>query len=106
MVRGVARQPPSTRSATARSVIRSGAIHYRQEMLMDEDYVVTCGCLRFRNTSYTLAQEIWSGGSLRASLECVVVLLRADGSGRFPIPDAVRARFIDIDAAVREAVTA
>lgn len=85
-----------------RIVIRSGTIHYRQEMLMDENYVVTCHCTAFRRTSFSLAQQIWSGGTLRATLDCVLVLLKPDGSGRFEIPEALRARFIEVDGATPE----
>ena len=86
-----------------RIVIRSGAIHYRQEMRMDEDYIVTCGCTAFRNTSFTMHQEIWAGGTLRATFDCVLVLLTRDGSARYPIPAAVRERFETIDGAKLEA---
>ncbi|MBW4708868.1 acyl-CoA thioesterase [Roseobacter sp. YSTF-M11] len=82
-----------------RIVIRSGEIHYRQEMVMDEDYVVTCGCTAFRNTSFTLAQTLWSGGTLRATFHCVLVLLTHDGAARFPIPDPVKSRFLAVDGA-------
>lgn len=82
-----------------RIVIRSGQIHYKQEIVMDEDYVVTCACTAFRTTSFTLAQTLWSGGTLRATFDCVLVLLTADGSGRYPIPDDVRQRMIDVDGA-------
>ncbi|WP_299864226.1 thioesterase family protein [uncultured Roseobacter sp.] len=82
-----------------RIVIRSGQIHYRQEMRMDEDYVVTCGCTAFRTTSFSLAQALWSGGTLRATFDCVLVLLQADGAGRYPIPGDVRQKMIDIDGA-------
>ncbi|WP_300019077.1 thioesterase family protein [uncultured Roseobacter sp.] len=82
-----------------RIVIRSGQIHYRQEMRMDEDYVVTCGCIAFRTTSFSLAQTLWAGGTLRATFDCVLVLLNADGSGRYPIPEDVRQKMIDIDGA-------
>lgn len=82
-----------------RIVIRSGQIHYRQEMRMDEDYVVTCGCTAFRTTSFSLAQTLWSGGTLRATFNCVLVLLTADGSARSQIPEHVRQRFINIDGA-------
>ncbi|WP_299961985.1 thioesterase family protein [uncultured Roseobacter sp.] len=85
-----------------RIVIRSGEIHYRREMLMDEDYVVTCGCTGFRRTSFSLAQTLWAGGSLRASFTCVLVLLTQDGSGRFPIPDEVRQRFVERDGATQD----
>ena len=95
----------SSRSYAAenpRIVIRSGNIHYKQEMLLDEDYVVTCGCTAFRNTSFTMHQEIWAGGTMRASFDCVLVLLKKDGSGRFPIPEQLRKKFMEIDKAVFE----
>lgn len=85
-----------------RIVIRSGAIHYRQEMRMDEDYIVTCGCSEFRTSSYTLAQQIWAGSTLRATFDCVLVLLQPDGSGKFPIPDAIRNRFVAVDGATQK----
>lgn len=85
-----------------RIVIRSGTIHYRREMLLGEDYVVTCGCTAFRRTSFSLAQEVWSGGSLRASFDCVMVLRTADGSAGFPIPEQIRSYFSDEEGAVEE----
>ena len=85
-----------------RIVIRSGQIRYEKEMLMDEDYAVTCGCAAFRNTSFTMHQEIWAGGRRRATFDCVLVLLKQDGSGRFPIPQDVKQKFIDLDGAVAE----
>lgn len=86
-----------------RIVIRSGNIHYRQEMLMDEDYVTTCRCHAFRNTSFTLHQQIWSGGTLRATFDSVMVLLKPDATARVPITASVRARFREIDHATQEA---
>lgn len=85
-----------------RIVIRSGTIHYKEEMRMDENYVTTCGCTAFRNTSFTLRQQLWSGGTLRASFDCVIVLLLPDGSARYAIPAAVRARFGVVDGAIQE----
>ncbi len=85
-----------------RIVIRSGTIHYRQEMLLDEDYVVTCGCTAFRNTSFSMYQELWSGGTIRATFQCVLVLLHPDGSGRYAIPDDLKQRFIEVDGAQKE----
>lgn len=87
-----------------RIVIRSGTIHYRQEMRMDEDYVTTCGCTAFRTTSFSLHQQIWADGTLRATFDCVLVLLTPDGAARLAIPDAVRARFVDVDTARPEGI--
>ena len=82
-----------------RIVLRSGEIHYKQEMLLHEDYVVTCRCTAYRKTSFTMHQELWSGGTQRAVFDCVMVLLQADGSGRYPIPDTVRQHFDTVDGA-------
>lgn len=86
-------------NAGPRIVIRSGAIHYREEMLLDEIYIVTCGCTAFRNTSFTMHQELWSDGRLRATFDCVLVLLWPDGSGRYPIPEKLRTHFQTADGA-------
>jgi acyl-CoA thioester hydrolase len=87
------------RADDPRIVIRSGAIHYREEMRMNDIYVTTCACTAFRRTSYSLHQQLWSGGTLRATFDCVMVLLTPDGGGRYPIPDALRVRFETIDKA-------
>ena len=87
------------RESDPRIVIRSGQIHYRQEMRMDENYIVTCACTAYRKTSFSQAQQLWSGGIMRATFDCVLVLLTPDGSGRYPIPDAVKTRFDTIDQA-------
>lgn len=83
-----------------RVVIRSGEVRYVEEMLMGEDYVTTAGVTAYRNTSYTMHQELWSAGRLRATFDCVIVTLFPDGSGRYPLPDAVRAHFENNDGAV------
>ena len=85
-----------------RIVIRSGQIHYRQEMLLDEDYVATCGCTAWRNSSFSLKQQVWSGGTLRTTFDCVIVLLQPDGSAKYPIPNAVKARFAAVDGATED----
>lgn len=85
-----------------RIVIRSATVLYREEMRLGESYAVTCACTAFRNTSLTMHQQIWSTGRLRATLDVVLVLLQPDGSGRYPIPEALRRHFIQIDGAVPE----
>lgn len=83
-----------------RIVIGQGTVHYIKEMLMGEDYVATCRVKAFRSTSCTMEQQLWAG-DLRATFSCVVVMLYPDGSGRYPIPDALRQRFITIDGAIK-----
>lgn len=85
-----------------RVVIRSGEVRYVEEMVMGEVYVTTAGVTAFRNTSYSMHQELWSAGRLRATFDCVIVTLRPDGSGRYPLPDDLRAHFVNVDGAVFE----
>ena len=84
-----------------RIVIRSGEVHYVEEMLRGEDYVVTTRVSAFRRTSMTVDQAIWSEGRIRATFRCVMVLLTQDGAARMPIPDDVKATLI-VDGAVAE----
>ena len=84
-------------SAEPRIVIRHGEIDWLQEMRADEDYVVASRTIGYRNTSFTMRQEIWAHGTKRATFDCVIVLLHPDGSGRMPIPDVIRERFHAVD---------
>ena len=84
-----------------RIVIGQGTVRYIKEMVMGEDYVTTCRVSAFRTTSCTMEQQLWAG-DLRALFTCVIVALYPDGSGRYPLPDTLRQRFIDVDKAVAE----
>lgn len=84
-----------------RLVIRSANIHYVREMVMGEVYVTTARVSGFRNTSFTIEQQLWSG-DLRATLTGVMVTLRSDGSGRYPLPQTLREVFIKRDGATPE----
>ncbi|MEM1371759.1 MAG: acyl-CoA thioesterase [Pseudomonadota bacterium] len=84
-----------------RIVIRSGEVHYIEEMLRDEIYIVTTAPVAYRRTSMTLEQVIWSDGRRRATFRCVMVLLTPDGSARMSIPETVTSQLI-ADGAVAE----
>ena len=86
-------------SENPRIVIAQGTIKYLAEMRMDEDYVVTCRCTGFRTASYTLHQQLWAGGTLRATFDCLMVHLEPDGRGKRPLSDSIRDRFRRIDHA-------
>lgn len=83
-----------------RVVIRSGQIRYLHELLEREDYIVTCRCTAFRNTSYALAQQVWVAGQLRATFDCILVMLDRNGAGRFALPDRLKMHFETCDGAV------
>ncbi len=65
-----------------RIVIRSAEIRYVKEMLRGETYVATARTAAFRRTSFTIQQELWSSGELRASFSCILVTLEQDGVTR------------------------
>jgi len=76
-----------------RVALHSATIRYHKEMLADESYIATARVMAFRQSSFTLDQQIWSG-DLRATLRAVMVMLRPDGSGApYPLPEALCARF-------------
>lgn len=81
-----------------RTVLRNGNIHFIREMLMGEDYVATARVTAFRNTSYTMEQQLWSG-DLRATLQAVMVMLTPDGSARMPLPQSLKDQFVEIEGA-------
>ncbi len=85
-----------------RTVLRSAEIHYRQEMLVDEIYVATARVTAFRTTSYSMEQQIWSGGHLRCIMKGVMVLRTPDGTTGMSIPDGLKAAFITRDGAQPE----
>lgn len=84
-----------------RTVLRSADIRFVREMLMGEDYVASARVTAFRNTSYTIRQELWSG-DLRATLTGVMVMLHPDGTGRYPLPDSLREHLIQSNGAVAD----
>lgn len=87
-----------TATSDPRIVIRSGEIHWMQEMLRDEIYVVTARAIAYRNTSFTLRSEIWSG-TCRARFDCVTVTLEQDGKTRRKLPASFIERISKIDGA-------
>ncbi|MEX0286732.1 MAG: acyl-CoA thioesterase [Paracoccaceae bacterium] len=81
-----------------RAVLRGGEVRFVKEMVEGESYVATARVSAFRNSSYTIEQQIWSG-DLRATFSAVMVMLLPDGSGRMPLPPALREAFETRDGA-------
>lgn len=85
-----------------RLVVRNANMHFIREMVMGEDYVATARVTAFRNTSYTLEQQLWAG-DLRATLTAVMVLLDPTGSNRLPLPQSLRDQFTHSEGATSDA---
>ncbi len=81
-----------------RTVLRNADMRFLKEMVMGEDYIATAHITSYRNTSYTIEQQLWSR-DLRATLTGVMVMLYPDGSGRYPLPAALRAHLTKTEGA-------
>lgn len=86
------------RAGDPRLVIRRAEVDYLREMRMGEDYILAARTVSFRNTSFAMEYALWAG-DLRATGSAVVVMLAPDGSGKMPIPEALRRRFEQVDGA-------
>jgi len=90
---------PRWSAARPRVVVHSFAVRFLQETLPGETYVATCRVAKFRRSSYTCDQQIWAGGTCRATMSCVLALRAPDGSGSFPIPENIIEDFRTRDGA-------
>lgn len=79
-------------------VVRDLSARYLKPMFANESYIVTARTAAFRTTSFTMEYAVYSG-DLRATGTAVIVCLKRDGTGRWPLPDAVRTRFLEEDGA-------
>ena len=84
-----------------RLVIRSTECHFRREMVIGEDFIVTARTRAFRVSSFTMDYAVYAP-DLRATGSAVLVLLNPDGNGKTPISEATQKRFVAIDGAVHE----
>ena len=84
-----------------RILLHSVHLRYVQEMLRDEDYIATARVAGFRQNSFTLDQQLWSG-TLRARMTAVIVLGQPEGDDRFALPESLKAQFLTLDRAIDE----
>jgi len=100
--RGVTDYGPSS----PRLVLKRATCDYKAEMLNGMDYVVTGRTRAFRRTSFTMEFAVWlpdpNGATCTATGEAIIVLLNRDAPGRFPIPEAGKIAFTEIDGAREE----
>ncbi len=101
-----ARQVTDYGPTAPRLVLKQVQCTYLAEMGLGLDYVVTGRVSRFRTTSFTMEFAVWLPGDTAkqtAQGTTIVVLLRQDGTGRYPIPDAGRTAFLEDDGAINDA---
>lgn len=88
-------------SASPTLVLKGVEAQYHAPMFVNEDYVVTARTTRFRNTSFRMEYAVFSQ-ELRIEGAALVVLLKQDGTGKFPLTDAMKDMFRLRDGAVQE----
>ncbi|MFC3614872.1 acyl-CoA thioesterase [Lutimaribacter marinistellae] len=93
--------PYFTTQPGPRPVIRSAEIQYIREMVAAEPYIATARVTSFRQSSFVMEQQLWSG-DLRATLRAVMVVLADDGSGKLTLPDSLRHALVERDGARAE----
>ncbi len=84
-----------------RLMIFRGEIDFLGEVFAEEDYVITCRCVAFRSTSFTLENELWAGGRLRGRFRGIMVAMQPDGSAKMPLPQSFIDVFEQVDGATR-----
>lgn len=82
-----------------RTVVHSLNVRFIREMLRDQSYVATARVTAFRNSSFTMEQQLWSQGHLCASASVIMVMLERQGTGRATLPDLLKRAFITRDGA-------
>lgn len=89
-------------AAAPKLVLRQVQVDYLQEMLLNEDYIVTGRTAALRRTSFRMDYAIWAGGTLRATSHAIIVMLNHNGTKQ-EINQNLRDTLMTRDGAVEEA---
>ncbi|SNS45775.1 acyl-CoA thioesterase [Tropicimonas sediminicola] len=79
-------------------VLKSVEARYHAPMFSGEDYIVTARTVSFRTTSFRMEYAVFAP-DCRVEGSALVVLLQRDGSGKFPLTDAMKAALRERDNA-------
>ncbi len=83
-------------------VVMTNTARYHAPMFLNEAYVTVTRAASFRNSSFRMEYATFSGGSLRATGDCIVVCLEDDATTKRPLPEAAVQAFLSRDGATRE----
>lgn len=81
-------------------VIRNSSLHYRSEVKLGQDYILTARTTSIGNTSFTMEYGVWVNGQLTTTGDAVLVTVDKNGQ-KCTLPDAVKSVFSDLDNAVQ-----
>ncbi|WP_068116996.1 acyl-CoA thioesterase [Tropicimonas marinistellae] len=85
-------------SASPELVLKSVEATYHAPMFTNEAYVVAARTVSFRTSSFRMEYAVFAP-DLRVEGAALVVLLKRDGSGRFPLSEDVKNRLQERDGA-------
>jgi len=81
-------------------VVRNASMHFRAEVKLGQDYILTARTTKIGNTSFTMEYGVWVGGNLTTTGDAVLVTI--DGQGqKCALPDTARQVFSTLDGAVQ-----
>lgn len=77
-------------------VLRNIGIHFRSEVKLLDDYILTARTTKMGNTSFTMEYGVWVGGDLKTTSDAILVMVNADKT-KCTLPAHVRDIFTTMD---------
>lgn len=87
--------------ASPELVLKSVEVTYHAPMFLNESYIVVGRTSRFRTTSFRMDYAVFAP-DLRVAGAALIVLLKRDGSGRFPLTEAMLQAMAERDGAAAD----
>ena len=81
-------------------VVRNTSLHFRAEIKLGDDYILTARTVSMGSTSFTMEQAVWSNGKLTTTGDAVLVCVDENGA-KTAIPETVKTMFRDRDGATQ-----
>jgi len=79
-------------------VVRNASLHFRAEVKLGQDYILTARTTKMGNTSFTMEYGVWTENGLVTTGDAVLVSI--DGNGqKYALPDTARQVFSSMDGA-------
>lgn len=81
-------------------VVRNAGLHFRAEVKLGQNYILTARTTKMGNTSFTMEYGVWVDGKLTTTGDAVLVTI--DGHGqKCALPDTARQVFSTFDGATQ-----
>ena len=81
-------------------VVRNAGLHFRAEVTLGQDYILTARTTKMGTTSFTMDYGVWVDGTLTTTGDAVLVSINDQGQ-KCALPDITRQVFSTFDGAVQ-----